>query len=126
VFSRFRQASSCISQELIMNKNFFISYDLNGPRPTHAEMDKHLAKAGAVRVLETVWHMKGQTKEAVFAYVDQLLSQNDRLLVIDAADARFRNLLVPDATIQGRWPATVPTGLLPPAPPRPIGVPRRQ
>jgi hypothetical protein len=37
--------------------NFIVTYDLNGPRPSHKEMDDHLRTLSAARgrVLETVW-----------------------------------------------------------------------
>ncbi len=36
---------------------YFISYDLNGSTPTHAQMDKHLEQKYKLRqrILETVW-----------------------------------------------------------------------
>ena len=39
--------------------NFLVTYDLNGPRPSHAEMDKHIEKISSVhcRLLETVWYV---------------------------------------------------------------------
>lgn len=30
--------------------NYIVSYDLNGSRPTHAEMDKHMGEAGWAHV----------------------------------------------------------------------------
>ena len=37
--------------------NFVLTYDLNGPRPTHKEMDEFLSRLAVKRgrVLETVW-----------------------------------------------------------------------
>ena len=86
--------------------NYFISYDLNGTTPTHKQMDEHIKKLGRCthRVVETVWYVHSSgTKEAIYNYVNAKLSQNDSLIVIDANDAIFRNLLVSKETIQNCW-----------------------
>lgn len=86
--------------------NFIVSYDLNGRTPTHAEMDKHIAASGWVygRILETVWYIKAAaTIDQVYAYVGQILSQNDRLMVIEGSAALFHNLLVKDETVVAAW-----------------------
>jgi hypothetical protein len=88
--------------------NFFVSYDLNGKAPTHEQMDEHLKKLGKCvhRVLETVWYIRsGKTKEQMYQYVNGFVSANDRVLVIEAADCTWRNLLVADTAIQGCWNA---------------------
>lgn len=76
--------------------NYFVSYDLNGSHPTHAEMDEHLEELGECvgRVLETVWYVKysGELKE-LYDYVNSICSKNDRVLVIKARSCRYRNLL---------------------------------
>lgn len=86
--------------------NYFVSYDLNRPHPTHAEMDQHLKKLGkcTLRVLETVWFVayKGD-QDALYKYVNQLLSENDRLLVISASNCTWRNLLASDSALQQCW-----------------------
>ncbi len=86
--------------------NYFVSYDLNGRNPTHAEMDKHLKKLGkcVLRVLETVWYVRSQkSAEQLYNYVNSILSSNDRVLVIDARNCHWRNLLVSDQAIQNCW-----------------------
>lgn len=86
--------------------NYFVSYDLNGPTPTHAQMDAHLTKIGpcVYRVLETVWYVKyGGTIEQLQQYVDNILSQNDSLIVIAASNARMRHLLVPNQALKDCW-----------------------
>ena len=77
--------------------NYIVSYDLNGPSPSHAVMDKHMEKAGWTRgrILETVWYVgTPQNLSEVASYVGSILSKNDRLVVVAAADMQFRNLLV--------------------------------
>lgn len=88
--------------------NFIVSYDLNGPYPTHAQVDAHLEKLGAVRgrVLETVWYV-GWTgnRSALYDEVNSLLSENDRLLVLECLGASFRNLLVDSNSFVQEWAA---------------------
>jgi hypothetical protein len=88
--------------------NYFVSYDLNGKTPTHAQMDEHLKKLGKCvhRVLETVWYVHSAgTKEAIYNYVNGFVSANDRVLVIEAKDCYMRNLLVPIESVQNCWNA---------------------
>lgn len=86
--------------------NFFASYDLNGPRPSHREMDEHLKKLGPCvhRVLETVWYVKtSKSQKELYTYMNSILSNNDRVLIIEASDCTWRNLLIPDETLQKCW-----------------------
>lgn len=86
--------------------NYFVSYDLNGDTPSHAQMDKHMEGAGWARgrVLETGWYVGASVSlKAVYDHVNSILSANDRLLVIAASNAHFWNLLVSDASLQDSW-----------------------
>lgn len=89
-------------------KNFIISYDLNGPNPTHARMDEHL-KACPIcvnygRILETVWYFKGNTTAAnLSGYVNKILSSNDRVMVVEGGGAAFQNLLISDQAVIDTW-----------------------
>lgn len=88
--------------------NYFLSYDLNGKHPTHAEMDEHLKGLNGTvrRVLETVWYVHTSLSMSdVFDHANDILSGNDRLLVIHANNARMRNLLVPSEKIVDDWNA---------------------
>ncbi len=87
-------------------QNYIISYDLNGNVPTHAAVDKHVAKISVEygRILETVWYVRSSmTTKAVFDHMDSIMSANDRLIVIEAKDAWFRNLLLTDVAFQQAW-----------------------
>jgi len=89
-----------------MATNFFASYDLNRPNPTHKEMDDHLKRLGSCvhRVLETVWYIRSnRTREQLYEYMNSILSDNDRVLVIEAKDCIWRNLLVSDKTVLDCW-----------------------
>jgi hypothetical protein len=87
--------------------NYIVSYDLNGRVPTHAQMDKHIAKKpGWVRgrVLETVWYVgTTDTQADVYNHFNSVLSTNDRLLVVTATDGLFRNLLIKDESLKKGW-----------------------
>lgn len=83
--------------------HFLITYDLNGPRPTHKEVDEHLSKIATQRgrVLETVWYVRsGGTAEQLRNYLEQLLSENDQVMAVQISDAAWRNLLVTDAAMK--------------------------
>jgi hypothetical protein len=87
-------------------KRYFVSYDLNGRTPTHAEMDKHIGRVATeyARVLETVWYVTSPfTLKQLYERLDHNLSANDRILVIEAENAYFRNLLVPSKALQDSW-----------------------
>ena len=101
------------------NRNFFFSYDLNGKAPSHADMDKHIRKlpCNVERVLETVWFIHTLwDKSSLYNYLNSILSQNDRVLLVEAEDAVMRNLLVPNQTIQNEWraPLVLPALTRPP------------
>jgi hypothetical protein len=87
-------------------KNFIVSYDLNGRTPTHAQMDAHI-KAGCRqygRILETVWYIQADTTaDALAIYLWQIMSPNDRLMVVEGGRAMFKNLLVRDDEVIKAW-----------------------
>lgn len=88
--------------------NFIVSYDLNGSRPSHAEMDKHLEKIGAARgrILETVWYVGHPgTVSDVFNHVASILGREDRLIVAEATEAQWQNLLKTDQSLLTAWQA---------------------
>ena len=86
--------------------NFIVTYDLNGPRPTHAEMDEHLRKLDGRhgRVLETVWYVGcWLTEVQLREHLLSILSQNDQLLVVRAKEAAWIRLLVTNASLLEAW-----------------------
>lgn len=86
--------------------NYFVSYDLNGQHPTHPEMDAHLKKLGpcVYRVLETVWFVRNaRSRDQMYGYVGSICSDNDRVLIVVASDAMWRNLLVSTEAMQKCW-----------------------
>lgn len=90
--------------------NFIVSYDLNGPTPSHKQMDEHLGKLGRgkARILETVWWVKfSGTSIELEDYVGKILSPNDRVFVCKCTDAAWRNLLVDGKRIADGWNASL-------------------
>lgn len=88
--------------------NYLVSYDLNGNRPTHAEMDEHMGKAGwsRARILETVWYVGASDgTKAICNHVQAILSDNDSVIVARCDQAVFENLLVDDTDFLSAWTA---------------------
>lgn len=86
--------------------NFVLTYDLNGSVPSHSWVDAVLGKIGATRarILETVWYVGWAGGPAdLFNAVNSVLSLNDRLIVVEAGEAVFRNLLVEDQAVSAAW-----------------------
>lgn len=91
--------------------NFIVSYDLNGPRPSHKEVDAALEKLGAARgrILETVWYVGwAGSCEDLAAVINALLSPNDSFIVAEAVAAQWRNLLVTDESLKAEWETNIP------------------
>ena len=83
--------------------NYIVSYDLNGPTPSHQTMDKHMETAGWTRgrILETVWYVgTEQSLQQVAGYVNSILSSNDGLIVVQATDFRHKNSLVDGGAVE--------------------------
>lgn len=77
--------------------NFIVTYDLNGSRPSHQEMDDHLRTLAANRgrILETVWWVDYPgTAAQLRDQVKTILGKEDLLLVIEAKSAAWTSLLV--------------------------------
>lgn len=86
--------------------NFIVSYDLNGPRPSHQEMDKHIAEFGYRygRLLETVWYIDYPGKTAGLRdLIASILGSEDLLLVVEAKDAAWTKLLVDSDSLVTAW-----------------------
>lgn len=87
--------------------NFILSYDLNGPNPSHREMDEHLQKVAGHfgRLLETVWYVGATslTSAGLRDYAAAILGPEDRLLVVECLEAAWQNLLITDASLRETW-----------------------
>lgn len=86
--------------------NYIVSYDLNGAVPTHAQMDAHVKTSGWAngRILETVWYIgTSASQRQVYDHFNSILSANDRLIVVTAANATWRNLLINDKSLLDAW-----------------------
>ncbi|RWE83997.1 hypothetical protein [Mesorhizobium sp.] len=86
--------------------NFIVTYDLNGPHPSHKEMDDHLRKlvANRGRILETVWWVDYPgTAAQLRDRVKTILGKEDLLLVIEAKSAAWTKLLVEPNSLVAAW-----------------------
>ncbi len=86
--------------------NYIISYDLNGPNPSHKRMDEHLATLAAKRgrVLETVWWVDYPgTAAELRDQVKTILGSEDLLMVIEGKSAAWTKLLVDSAELKAAW-----------------------
>ena len=86
--------------------NYIVSYDLNGSHPTHSDMDKHMASVGYARgrILETVWYVGSSANlSEVYNHINSILSTNDRLIVVEAVESQWRNLLVNSDELISAW-----------------------
>jgi len=86
--------------------NFVITYDLNGPRPSHKEMDEHLRKVTTrhARILESVWWVSSAgTAEQLRDRVKTILGNEDLLLVVEANSAAWTRLLVDGKSLVDAW-----------------------
>jgi hypothetical protein len=79
--------------------NYIVTYDLNGPNPSHKQMDDHLARVGAnrARVLETVWWVDYSGSAVQLRdHLQTILRKEDGLLVLAVSAAAWQSLLVSD------------------------------
>lgn len=86
--------------------NFIVTYDLNGPHPSHRQMDEAVSRLGANygRVLETVWWLESSnTAVGIRDYLQSILGKEDLLLVIECKSAAWANLLVDTQTFKNAF-----------------------
>ena len=90
--------------------NYIVSYDLNGPHPSHKEMDEHLEKLGVGRgrILETVWWIGySGTQKDLLDHIKTILGKEDLLIVVKAESATWTSLLVSDESLLSSWRANM-------------------
>ena len=88
--------------------NFIITYDLNGPFPSHKQMDDHLRSLAANRgrILETVWWVSyAGTAAALRDQVRTILGTEDFLLVCECKSAAWTKLLVESQAFKSAFEA---------------------
>lgn len=86
--------------------NYIVSYDLNGPRPSHKEMDEHLEKLGVARgrILESVWYVGYPgSKKQLLDHIKTILGKEDLLIVVEANSATWTKLLVDEKSLITAW-----------------------
>ena len=77
--------------------NYLVTYDLNGPHPSHKQMDDLIPKLAVTyaRVLETVWWLDYPgTAAALRDRLRTILGSEDLLLVVECKSAAWTKLLV--------------------------------
>lgn len=77
--------------------NFVVTYDLNGPSPSHKKMDELIPKLAVTygRLLETVWWLDYPgTAAQLRDRLQTILGTEDLLLVIECKSAAWTKLLV--------------------------------
>ncbi|WP_370301654.1 hypothetical protein [Pseudooceanicola sp.] len=77
--------------------NFIVTYDLNGPNPSHKQMDEAISRVAAKygRLLETVWWLDYRgTAAELRDLLQTILGKEDLLLVIECKSAAWTKLLV--------------------------------
>ncbi len=88
--------------------NYIVTYDLNGPQPTHAQMDAHLKGfcSHRARILETVWYVGfAGTQQQLIDHIKQIVRPEDLVLVIDARSATWTKLLIKGDWLIEAWKA---------------------
>lgn len=91
-----------------MANNFFIAYDLDAPGQNYGRIEKAINECGsAFKVQLSLYYVKSQhSLKDITDHCIKAIDSNDRLLVIEASDSMFFNLL-PGSTefIQKHWNA---------------------
>ncbi|MEZ5713266.1 MAG: hypothetical protein R3E11_11590 [Sphingobium sp.] len=74
--------------------NVFVAYDLMHPGQNYGAVEAAVSGLGsAVKLLNTTWYVRtGLSLDQVRAHVSAAMDLNDRLLVIDAANASGWNV----------------------------------
>lgn len=88
--------------------NFVVTYDLNGPNPSHKQVDDLLSRIGAsrARVLETVWWVDySGTAAQLRDQMRTILQNEDGLLVCSCSAAAWKSLLVDGQSLAAAWNA---------------------
>jgi hypothetical protein len=87
--------------------NLFIAYDLDKPGQNYAGVEKAIKSLGAwAHVQQSVWYVHTQyDAQSVANFIRKEMDSNDRLLVIDAANAYWYNPMAQESFIQQQWSA---------------------
>lgn len=87
--------------------HYIVAFDVMGGAPEIDAVTKRIAALGAEtahQLLDRVWYLKTDTScEAIYEHVNTALAAKDRLLVVEANTATFRDLLTTAATLRHDW-----------------------
>jgi hypothetical protein len=85
--------------------NLFIAYDLDKPGQNYAGVEQAIKSLGSwAHVQLSVWYVHTQyDAQSAAQFIWKEMDSNDRLLVIDAANARWYNPIAQGTFIQEHW-----------------------
>lgn len=87
--------------------NLFIAYDLDKPGQNYAGVEQAIKSLGAwAHVQLSVWYVRSQYDcQTAAQFIRKQMDTNDRLIVIDALNAYWYNLIAESNFIQSQWNA---------------------
>lgn len=87
--------------------HYIVAFDVMGGSPEIESVTKRIQALGAEtahQMLNTVWYLKtDKSCEAIYEHVNTVLESKDRLLVVEARTANFRDLLTSGDKIRHDW-----------------------
>lgn len=87
--------------------HYIVAFDVMGGSPEVEAVTKRIQALGAEtahQMLNTVWYLKtDKSCEAIYEHVNTVLGAKDRVLVVEAKTANFRDLLTRDDKIRHDW-----------------------
>ncbi|MGC2857608.1 hypothetical protein ACM64Y_19210 [Novispirillum sp. DQ9] len=87
--------------------HYIVAFDVMGGAPAVDTVTKRIQALGAEtahQLLNTVWYLKtDKSCETIYEHVNTALEAKDRVLVVEASTANFRDLLTSAATLRHDW-----------------------
>lgn len=87
--------------------HYIVSFDVMGGSPEIEAVTRRIAALGAEtahQLLNTVWYLKtDKSCETIYEHVNTAMANKDRLLVVEAKTANFRDLLTSGETLRHDW-----------------------
>ena len=87
--------------------HYIVAFDVIGGAPEVELVTKRIAALGAEtahQLLNTVWYLKTSLScEAIYEHINTALQAKDRVLVVEAKTANFRDLLTSSEKLRHDW-----------------------
>lgn len=87
--------------------HYIVAFDVMGGTPAVDLVTKRIEALGAEtahQMLNTVWYLKtDKSCEAIYEHVNTVMEAKDRLLVVEAKTANFRDLLTSAEKLRHDW-----------------------